>query len=80
MGRLMRNTDPHQKNSSSTPETMGPMAMATMNVEAHTAMAMLRSRTLEKLMRIRARVAGSMSAPPAASSARAAISTSGFGE
>ena len=79
-GTLIRKTDPHQKCSSSNPPMIGPMAAPTIEMEPHMAIAMLRSRSTVKVMRIRANVAGIMADAPMARKARAAISTSGVGE
>src|SRR5699024_3555006 len=57
-GTLMRNTDPHQKNSKSKPPSSGPAAAPITATDIHTAMAKLRSRTLVNVMRNRARLTG----------------------
>ena len=80
MGTLMRNTDPHQKCSSSTPPTTGPSAAPPEATEAHTPMATARSRSSAKVSRRMDRVAGIIMAAPTASSARAAIRMAAPGE
>ncbi|MNV44839.1 hypothetical protein D3C71_1366120 [compost metagenome] len=74
IGTLIRNTAPHQKCASSTPPTIGPRAAPTMEMQPHTAMARLRSRSSSKVRLISASVAGIIAAAPTANSARAAIS------
>lgn len=76
-GRLMRNTEPHQKCSRSSPPRIGPIAVPAEAVAPQMPMARLRSRGSWKRLRIRARVAGISVAPATPSSARAAIITSG---
>jgi hypothetical protein len=78
-GRLMRNTEPHQKCSSSAPPTMGPRAAPTIETLAQIPMARFRSRMSENVMRMSARVAGIIVAAPTPSRARAAMSTAGDG-
>src|SRR5699024_4709749 len=79
-GTLMRNTDPHQKNSRSRPPSTGPAAAPTTATDIHTAMARFRSRTLVNVIRTRARLAGIMVAAPTPSRPRAAMSTQADGE
>src|SRR5690625_5272136 len=79
-GTLMRNTDPHQKNSKSKPPSRGPAAAPTTATDIHTAMAKLRSRTLVNVMRTRARLAGIIVAAPTPSRPRAAMSIQADGE
>src|SRR3989475_6222429 len=73
MGTLIRNTEPHQKYSSSSPLTTGPKAAPPEATEAQMPMASARSRSSAKLRRIRDSVAGIIMAAPTPSSARAAI-------
>ncbi|MDT4860931.1 hypothetical protein FQZ97_955150 [compost metagenome] len=79
-GRLIRNTEPHQKCSSSNPPRIGPRADPTTASEPQMAMARLRSRSSLKVRRISASVAGIMAAAPTANKARAAISICAVGE
>ena len=79
MGTLIRNTEPHQKYSSSSPPTTGPKAAPPEATEAQMPMASARSRSSAKLRRIRDSVAGIIMAAPTPSSARAAISRAGEG-
>ena len=78
-GTLMRNTEPHQKNSSSTPPTTGPSAAPAEATEAQMPMARARSRSSWKTWRTIDRVAGIISAAPTANPARAAISAAALG-
>src|SRR5256885_1574263 len=80
MGTLIRNTEPHQKYSSSSPLTTGPKAAPPEATEAQMPMASARSRSSAKLRRIRDSVAGIIMAAPTPSSARAAISKAGEGD
>ncbi|CFL96169.1 Uncharacterised protein [Bordetella pertussis] len=73
-GTLIRNTEPHQKYSSSTPPTTGPRAAPPEAMAAHTPMARARSRASVNTWRRIARVAGIISAAPIASRPRATIS------
>ena len=79
-GTLMRRTEPHQNHSRSRPPTSGPKAMPPIETLDQTAMATLRSSSSSNVNRMIASVAGSISAAPTASSARATISTHTFGE
>src|SRR5579859_4454144 len=75
-GTLMRNTEPHQKWASSTPPTIGPMAMPMPMATAQIPMALGRSagsNTLEMIDR----VCGITAAAPSPIAARAQISWSG---
>jgi hypothetical protein len=76
MGTLIRKTEPHQKCSSSTPPSTGPIATARPTAPAQTPMARGRSRGSKTLAMIE-RVAGMTAAAPRPISARAAISWSG---
>ena len=77
MGRLMRKTLPHQNDSSSSPPTMGPIAMASPTAPAQMPMALGRSRGSKTLEMI-ASVDGSTAAPPKPRPARAAMSWPGL--
>ena len=76
----MRNTEPHQKCSSSTPPRTGPNAAPPDATEAQTPMAMARSRSSVKVSRRMDSVAGIIIAAPTANSVRAAISQPAEGE
>ena len=78
-GTFTRNTEPHQKDSSSVPPRIGPRADPTTDRLPQIAIAKFRSRSTVKYVRISARVAGIIAAAPTASTARAPISTSGDG-
>ncbi|GAA2908213.1 hypothetical protein GCM10020221_00380 [Streptomyces thioluteus] len=73
----MRKTEPHQKCSRRSPPSSGPAAAPTAATALQTPMATARSRRSGKTCRRMESVAGMIIAPPAPSSARAAISTSG---
>ncbi len=77
IGRLMRNTEPHQKCSSSRPEVIGPMAAPLPAMPAQMAIALARSRTGKTLVRIDS-VEGMTNAAPMPITARAAMSTPGL--
>ena len=72
-GRAVRNTDPYQKCSSRNPPTMGPSAPPRANIVVHTAMAVIRSWSSVKMLRMIDIVEGSSVAPATPSSAREAI-------
>ena len=78
-GTLMRNTEPHQKCSSSRPPTTGPIATASPTAPAQTPMARPRSRGSKTLEMI-ASVAGMIAAAPRPISARAPMSCPGVCE
>ncbi|MNI63233.1 hypothetical protein D3C73_1185910 [compost metagenome] len=80
MGTLIRNTEPHQKCSSSTPPTTGPSAAPPDATDAQMPMATARSRSSAKVRRMMDRVAGIIMAAPTASSTRAAIKDAAPGE
>ena len=73
-GTAIRNTDPHQKRSSSAPPSTGPTAVPAENTAAHTPMARPRCLGSTNMCRIRARVEGSRVAPATPSRARVAMS------
>lgn len=79
-GTLIRNTDPHQKYSSSRPPTTGPMAAPPEATEAQMPIASARSRSSVKTWRTMDSVAGIIIAAPTARNTRAAISHSAVGE
>ena len=80
MGTLMRNTEPHQKCSSSRPPTTGPSAAPPEATDAQTPIATARSRSSANARRRMDRVAGIIIAAPTPSNARAAIRTIAPGE
>ena len=71
-GTLMRNTEPHQKCSSSRPDVIGPMATPAPDTPAQMAMACVRSCAGKTLVRID-RVDGMMNAAARPMMARPAI-------
>ncbi len=75
MGTLIRNTEPHQKCSSKAPPSNGPTAAPPEAIAAQMPMASASSRGSWNVTRMMAMVAGSMAAPPIASSTRAPINT-----
>ena len=75
-GTATRNTEPHQKNCSSTPPTSGPIAPPTEKLAIHTPIANWRSCSSWNMLRIRDIVDGASVAPAMPSSARIAISIS----
>ena len=75
-GRLMRNTEPHQKCSSSTPLMIGPTVTPAVRATDQIATALVRSASAWKRLRISARVDGIRVAPAIPSTARAAMSIS----
>jgi hypothetical protein len=77
-GTARRNTDPHQKCSSSQPPTIGPRADPIAKPDAHRPMATRRRAGSGKVVRISERVEGIKVAPATPSIARAAISTAGL--
>lgn len=79
-GTLMRNTEPHQKCSSSHPPTSGPSAAPPVAPADQIAIARVRWRASRNMPRMSDRVEGMRVAPATPSRARAAISTSGEGE
>lgn len=79
IGTLMRNTDPHQNTSSSSPPTIGPSAIPPDRLAVQMPMALVRSAGSVNILRISDSVEGISVAPPIPMSARAAISTSGVG-
>ena len=78
-GTFTRNTDPHQKCSSSSPPTTGPSAMPLAAAADQTAIARVRSLGSAKMLRISDRVDGISVEPAMPSSRRAAMSTSAVG-
>ena len=75
-GRLMRNTEPHQKCSSSTPLMIGPTVTPAVRAADQIATALVRSTSSWNRLRMRARVDGIRVAPAIPSTARAAMSIS----
>jgi hypothetical protein len=73
-GTLIRKTDPHQKWSSSTPPTSGPIGKLRKIVEAITAVAFCRSSGANSTGMM-ASASGMIAAAPRPSTARAAISS-----
>ena len=73
IGRLMRNTDPHQKCSRRKPDATGPTAAPLPEMPAQIAIAFARSRAGKTLVRIES-VDGMTNAAPTPMIARAAIS------
>ena len=78
-GRLIRNTEPHQKFSSSAPPTRGPSAMPLAAAADQIAIARVRSIGSVKMLRISDSVEGMIVAPATPSSRRAAMRTSAVG-
>jgi hypothetical protein len=76
IGTLIRNTEPHQKWSSSRPPVTGPIAIPMPTAAAHRPMARPRSAGSKTLVMI-ARVCGMTAAPPKPIAARARMSWSG---
>ena len=76
IGRLTRNTEPHQKCSSSSPDATGPKAAPLPEMPAQMAMALARSRAGNTLVRIDS-VDGMTNAAPMPMIARAAMSMFG---
>ena len=76
IGRLTRNTDPHQKRSSSRPEASGPSAAPLPEMPAQMAIAFACSRRGKTLVRIDS-VDGITNAAPTPITARATISIAG---
>ena len=74
IGTLMRNTDPHQKCSSRSPEVTGPMAAPAPEMPAHMAIAFARSPVGNTLVRIDS-VDGMTNAAPTPMIARDRVST-----
>ncbi|GMA36599.1 hypothetical protein GCM10025876_28030 [Demequina litorisediminis] len=77
-GTLMRNTEPHQKCSSSAPPTRGPTASPLAAAADQMAIARVRSVGSGKTLRISDRVEGIRVAPATPRSSRAAMSISGL--
>ena len=75
-GTAIRNTEPHQKNSSSTPPSRGPSAAPTEKLVAHTPIANVRCLESRNMLRIRESVEGASVAAARPSSARVTISIS----
>ena len=75
-GRASRKTDPHQKNSSITPPSTGPMALPALKEPIQTPTAMDRSRGSVNMWKIRLSVLGARVAPLMPRRARATISIS----
>ncbi len=76
---FIRNTEPHQKRSSSAPPTTGPSAAPAVAAAPQMPIAVARSRSSGKRPRISDRVDGMIVAPATPSSARARISQPGPG-
>ena len=76
IGTFTRNTEPHEKCSSSKPPPKGPMTMPSPDTPAQMPIALARSRPTNVFVRID-NVVGKMSAPPMPMSPRAAISIAG---
>ena len=79
-GSAMRKTEPHQKCSSSTPPTTGPIALPAENAEIQIAIASRAAPGSWNMLKISDRVEGASVAPAIPSSARLAISISGLVE
>ncbi len=75
-----RKTEPHQKCSSSTPPTTGPRAAPAVAAAPQMPIAVARSRSSGKRVRISDSVDGMIVAPATPSSARARISQPAVGE
>lgn len=78
-GTLMRNTDPHQKASSSRPPMIGPSAMPPDRLAVQMPIARVRSAGSVNMLRINESVEGMSVAPPIPIRARAAMRTSEVG-
>ena len=76
----MRNTEPHQKNSSSRPPRTGPTAPPAENAAIQTPIAIERCRGSRNMLKMSESVAGASVAPAMPCSARHAISISGLVE
>ena len=79
-GTAIRNTEPHQKRSSSSPPSSGPAAAPAEKLATQTPMATWRWPGSRNMLRISDRVEGARVAPATPSRARAAISVSGVVE
>src|SRR5215218_4016959 len=79
-GKASRNTEPHQKCSSSTPPTTGPTAPPAEKAVIHTPMATVRCLGSWNMLKISDSVDGARVAPAMPSRARLAISISGLTE
>ena len=79
-GSATRNTEPHQKRSSSSPPISGPTAAPVEKLVIQTPIANVRSAGCSNMLRISDRVDGASVAPATPSSARAAISISALVE
>jgi len=79
-GRVSRNTEPHQKCSSSTPPTTGPIAPPAEKLVIHTPMAVVRCLGSWNMLKISDSVDGARVAPATPSRARLRISISGVVE
>ncbi len=75
-GTLIRNAAPHQKNSSTSPPSSGPIAAPTEKLVIHTAIALVRWSGSRNMFRIKDSVDGAIVAPAIPSSARVPISIS----
>ncbi len=78
-GMLIKNTEPHQKCSKSSPPITGPSAVPAENIAAQTPTATLRCRGWGNRPRINASVDGANAAPATPRSARAPISSPAVG-
>jgi hypothetical protein len=79
-GTLIRNTEPHQKFSSSTPPVSSPIGPPAAKAAPHRLIALVRCRESWNMLRISESVEGAIVAPAIPSSARAPISISGLVE
>ena len=79
-GTASRNTDPHQKRSSSTPPARGPIAAPAEKLAIHTPIASVRCLGSWNMARSSDKVEGARVAPATPSRARAAISIPGLVE
>ena len=79
IGMFTRNTDPHQKCSSSRPDAIGPSAAPDPAMPAHRAIALARSRVGKTLVRIDS-VDGMTNAAPTPMIARATMSIPGVSD
>jgi len=79
-GTASRNTEPHQKRSSSTPPSSGPTAPPAEKLVIHTPMAVERCLGSANMLKINDSVDGASVAPATPSSARQAISIPGLVE
>jgi hypothetical protein len=76
IGTLTRNAAPHQKNSSTSPPSSGPIAAPTEKLVIHTAIAFVRCFGSTNMLRIKDSVDGAIVAPAIPSSALVPINIS----